>query len=102
MADRNKDNKDTLLRQWVMLRHIPRGPRRIDTATLRKHLLAAGFDITLRSIQRDLVNLSTILPLAADNAKPQGWYWLPDCGLKFSSVPLCAKIQYRPDRKSVV
>lgn len=66
---------DTLLRHWHMLREIPRFPRRITTATLRERLRNAGYDATLRTIQRDLIKLSGPLPLLADNAKPQGWSW---------------------------
>jgi len=66
---------DTLFRQWTMLRHIPRHPRKVDTMTLKQRLEEAGYTISLRSIQRDLVKLSDVLPLLADDAKPQGWSW---------------------------
>jgi predicted DNA-binding transcriptional regulator YafY len=66
---------DTLLRQWAMLRHIPRHPNKTDATRLKRQLEADGYDISLRSIQRDLVKLSRTLPLMADEAKPQGWWW---------------------------
>ena len=66
---------DTLLRQWAMLRFIPRHPRKVDTATLQDKLAKAGHDINLRTIQRDLNKLSDVLPLVGDTAKPQGWSW---------------------------
>ena len=69
---------DALLRQWVMLRHIPRHPRKIDTVTLQSKLASATYDIDLRTIQRDLNKLSSIFPLIADGAKPQGWSWQSD------------------------
>jgi len=69
---------DTLLRQWAMLRHIPRHPRKVDTVSLQNILAKQGHDITLRTIQRDLIKLSVVLPLLADNAKPQGWSWRAD------------------------
>ena len=69
---------DTLLRQWAMLRFIPRFPRRVDTTKLQYELAKAGHDINLRTIQRDLNKLSEVLPLVADNAKPQGWSWVAD------------------------
>jgi predicted DNA-binding transcriptional regulator YafY len=69
---------DTLLRQWAMLRFIPRLPRKVDTAKLQYELAKAGHDINLRTIQRDLNKLSEVLPLVADNAKPQGWSWAAD------------------------
>jgi len=66
---------ETLLRQWAMLRLIPRYPRRIDTGRIRDELLQVGYDITLRTIQCDLNKLSAVLPLVSDQSKPQGWWW---------------------------
>lgn len=34
--------------------------------------------MAIRSIQRDLNDLSCILPLVVDNARPQGWSWQTD------------------------
>lgn len=69
---------DTLLRQWAMLRFIPRAPRKVDTAKLQSELARAGHNINLRTIQRDLNKLSEVLPLIGDDAKPQGWSWVAD------------------------
>lgn len=69
---------DTLLRHWHMLREIPRYPRRISPSDLKSRLDSAGFEATLRTIQRDLVKLSSSLPLIADDSKPQGWSWHSD------------------------
>ena len=67
--------KSTLLRQWKMLSMIPRLPRKIGTADLMQKLEDADFNIDLRTIQRDLNQLSEVLPLTSDQAKPQGWSW---------------------------
>ncbi len=69
---------ETFIRQWQMLRMIPRAPRKIDTATIQSRLAAEeGVDITLRSIQRDLGALEAIFPIFCDErSKPYGWSWL--------------------------
>lgn len=72
---------ETLLRQWAMLRLIPRHPRRIDTGTLQHQLEKLGYNITLRTIQRDLNKISAVLPLVSDQSKPQGWWWEADADL---------------------
>lgn len=72
---------ETLLRQWAMLRLIPRHPRRIDSGTLQSELQKLGYDMTLRTIQRDLNKLSAVLPLVSDQSKPQGWWWEADADL---------------------
>ncbi len=67
--------KDSSARQWAMVQYIPRYPRKIDANTLQRKLEHAGYEISLRSIQRDLNQLSLALPLIGDDAKPQGWSW---------------------------
>ncbi|HET7308171.1 MAG TPA: WYL domain-containing protein [Gammaproteobacteria bacterium] len=67
---------DPLFRQWCMLRMIPRAPRRISVDDIRSRLSTDGYDVTTRTIQRDLINLSDHFPLACDDrGKPYGWYW---------------------------
>jgi len=70
---------DTLMRQWQMLRLVPRYPLKISTSDLKQKLADEGFETTQRTIQRDLVRLSTIYPLACDEGgKPFGWSWMRD------------------------
>lgn len=70
---------DTFHRHWVMLRCIPRAPRKIDGARVQAHLEGQGFRIDRRSIQRDLQRLSGIFPLVCDErSKPFGWSWARD------------------------
>ncbi|MDQ6980570.1 MAG: WYL domain-containing protein [Ghiorsea sp.] len=67
---------DTLMRQWQMLRLIPRFPSKIGTPTLVQNLADAGFSVTTRTLQRDLLMLSEIYPLVRDERnKPFGWSW---------------------------
>lgn len=73
------DALHTLTRHWLLLRAIPRAPRKIDSATLERRLDAEGFAVSRRSIQRDLQHLSTIFPLVCDDrGKPYGWSWARD------------------------
>lgn len=72
---------DAMLRQWAMLRMIPRAPRRIDSGSLQRKLSTSGYEVTLRTVQRDLNNLSVIWPLTSDDSKPQGWWWPTEANL---------------------
>lgn len=68
---------DRLERLFMLLQRIPREPRRISTAELQQSLASAGFDVKLRTIQRDLEYLSTLFGLQCDDRdKPYGWSWL--------------------------
>lgn len=70
--------RDTLLRHWQMLKSIPRAPRKIAAPALVEKLKSEGYEVSLRTVQRDLNKLSTVLPLVSDQAKPQGWSWQAD------------------------
>jgi predicted DNA-binding transcriptional regulator YafY len=68
---------DNFLRYLMVLREIPRAPRRVDTATLAVRLESLGLHVTRRTLQRDLERLSATFPLVcADQTKPYGWSWV--------------------------
>ena len=72
-------NQDTLYRHWHMLRLIPRYPGKITTSQLKQSLGNQGFEITARTLQRNLQELSQIFPLVVDEReKPFGWSWQRD------------------------
>ena len=76
---RHGSAKATLMRQWHMLREIPRHPRRISVAEIKNRLDSAGYSVTTRSIQRDLIDLSSFFPLQSDEReRPYGWSWKKD------------------------
>lgn len=68
------------MRQWMMLRAVPRHPRRIDAPTIHAMLGDFGISVSLRTIQRDLNSLAQTFPLDFDESKPQGWCWRPGAG----------------------
>ena len=73
---------DTLLRQWQMLRMIPRHPHKITATDLLQKLLAEPFDVTKRTVERDLLTLSVMFPLVVDDrCRPFGWSWSQDAPL---------------------
>ncbi|PTQ70306.1 YafY family protein [Pseudomonas sp. GV071] len=66
--------KDTLLRQLALLRLIPRDPQRRATTTLLEKLREEGFSVSLRTLQRDLENLSGPFTLDCDTREiPYRW-----------------------------
>jgi predicted DNA-binding transcriptional regulator YafY len=68
---------ENFLRYLMLLREIPRAPKRVDTATLAIRLEAHGLNVTRRTLQRDLERLSATFPLVcADQTKPYGWSWV--------------------------
>lgn len=70
---------EPLLRQWEMLRLLPRSTGKVTAAELQKSLEERGFRVSQRTVQRDLLELSRIFPIANDEPrKPLGWHWQRD------------------------
>ncbi len=71
---------DTLMRQWHMLRAIPRHPSKITAQELVSKLESEGFEInSVRTIQRDLQLLSSAFQILCNKrGKPYGWSWSGD------------------------
>lgn len=67
---------DTVFRQIEILRMIPRHPRKIAVTEIHRQLIRDDYEITIRSIQRDLQSLTVRFAITGDEAKPQGWSWI--------------------------
>ncbi len=71
--------RETILRQWEMLRRIPRYPAKKTATDLHAQLVTAGYQVTKRTVERDLEKLTASFPLLADErSKPFGWSWKAD------------------------
>ena len=81
---------DTTLRQLKLLEFIPRQPLKKSPQKLQDDLSQIGFEVSIRTIQRDLKVLSSILPLISDERdKPYGWSWHKDAaGLNPAMDPI--------------
>lgn len=64
---------DAIHRQWQMLRYLPRYPQRIGTKELTARLTQDGYNVSMRTVQRDLQHLSERFPLVCDENRPRGW-----------------------------
>lgn len=76
--------KDTVLRNIVMLRMIPREPATITADTLREKLADQGFEKDLRTIQRDLNKSSTVFPIRNERSSESNakcWCWMREASL---------------------
>ncbi|WP_346796329.1 WYL domain-containing protein [Halomonas sp. Bachu 37] len=71
------DFRDTLFRYLALLQLIPRAPGKIATPVLLEKLRERGFQIDMRSLQRDLRDKLVLhFPLICDDSqKPYRWYF---------------------------
>lgn len=69
-------SKDSMLRQWNMLRLVPRAPQSITAADITERLAQAEFPVDKRTVERDLNALAGLFPLQVDDSsKPFRWSW---------------------------
>lgn len=82
-------NHLALARQWEMLKRLPNRAPGITARELADGLREDGFEVTKRTVERDLIDLSGQFGIACNNTqKPYGWYWLPGSHMDFSSIEL--------------
>ncbi|MEC8956584.1 MAG: WYL domain-containing protein [Pseudomonadota bacterium] len=83
---------ETSIRLIHMLRFIPKFPAKRSLQNFRDNFLNLGFDVSNRTIQRDLVKLSRYFPLICDDRSlPHGWSWMKDA--KDSDLAAMDKIE---------
>ncbi len=76
---------DPLLRQWHMLTLIPVAPRKVSAPQLCSELVGRGWRVDVRTVQRDLQKLSSVLPLLCDErSRPFGWSWQAGASVPWS------------------
>lgn len=84
-----EENKNTLARQWEMLKMLPSRRPGVTARELSDRLQQEGFTVTKRTVERDLQALSAIFPLSCnDQSTPWGWYFTPGCSLELPGLSL--------------
>lgn len=72
----NASTRQTIARQWEILKALPRRGAGMGVAELESHLRAHGFEASARTLQRDLVDLAQAFRIECNNkSKPFGWRW---------------------------
>jgi predicted DNA-binding transcriptional regulator YafY len=83
------EKKEAMLRTWETLKLIPQRPPGKTSRILLTELAARGYSVSKKTVERDLVNLSTVFPITAnEDSKPYQWFWAPDASLDLPGVAL--------------
>ena len=86
-------NHLALTRQWELLSLLPRRAPGITAKELASRLKERGYEVTKRTIERDLTQLSTVFGLACnDKSIPYGWYWMPGTSTDLLGVSIADAI----------
>lgn len=81
--------KDVMLRTWELLKLIPNREPGKTSRQLLEDLAARGYNVSKKTVERDLVELSTVFPITSnEDSKPYQWYWAPNAKLDLPGVAL--------------
>lgn len=81
MSAQEKETSNSLYRQWQILSRLSTG-KWMGTRELQEILLREGIDISMRTIQRDLNQISLRFPIETSHTMPKGWRWRSDAPLQ--------------------
>lgn len=74
MHSQEKEVSNALYRHWQILSRLSMG-QWINLRELKEELALEGLSVSLRTIQRDLLQISHRFPIESNKATPQGWRW---------------------------
>lgn len=81
MPIQEKETSNTLYRQWQILSCLGT-TKWMGTRELQEILQREGIEISLRTIQRDLNQISQRFPIENNSTIPQGWRWRADAPIQ--------------------
>ena len=87
------DHATTYSRQWELLKFLPSKRPGITARDLCDRLVDAGHEVNLRTVQRDLIELSRIFPISSNEiSKPYGWHWSPGARMDLPGISLAEAV----------
>lgn len=94
MGQSNK--RDALMRQWVLLQSIAPKPPGKTVTELMAALNKEGFDVTRRTVERDLWTLREPFSLTCNNkGTPNGWHYSSGTKLSFHALTVSEALSLR-------
>ncbi len=91
----HKDKKSTLIRQWEMLGLL--GSHWMKASEIVTRLEEFGHEVSVRTIQRDLKELSLIFPIELNdkNQRDYGWRWMKGAHLDIPGMNISEALAMR-------
>ncbi len=87
------NHETTIARQWELLKRLPSRKPGKTSRELRDLAAAAGHEVTKRTIERDLSELSRVFPIMSNEISiPFGWYWKPGARVDFPGIDLAEAV----------
>ena len=83
----------TLSRQWELLNLIPTRGDGKTASELQLSLRDQGFEVTKRTVERDLNDVSMVFPILSDEGKPaQLWRWLDNKDIQLPGISVAEAV----------
>lgn len=90
------NSQQVITRQWELLSIIPKKRPGITVKELIDKLDRSGIDVSRRTIERDLHELSRLFGITLnDKSKPYGWYWMSGSGVNLPTLTLVDALSLR-------
>ncbi len=88
--------KNSLGRQWELLQLLPSRAPGATAGELCKKLNESGHEVSKRTVERDLIQLSQIFPLECnDKGAPFGWFWMQGHSIDLPGIALSEALTLR-------
>lgn len=95
-------SRETLSRQWQLLKLLPQQGSGASSSELRQRLADAGHPTTKRTVERDLDELSSVFALQRnEKSVPFGWTWTPPTSLELTAISLSDALTLRLAEESL-
>ncbi len=89
-------SRNTLSRHWEMLKLLPTRDPGCSALQLCHLLKDAGFEVSKRTVERDLQELSCIFPLISDESgRTYLWRWMDNASIDIPGVSIAEAISLR-------
>ena len=91
----HKGKKSTLIRQWEMLKLL--GSQWMKASEIASRLEDEGHQVSVRTVQRDLKELSVIFPIELNDKNPRdyGWRWMKGAHLDIPGMNMSEALAMR-------
>lgn len=91
----HKDKKAVLIRQWEMLRVL--GSQWKKASEIAARLEDEGHEVSVRTVQRDLKELSLVFPIELNDKNPRdyGWRWMKGAHLDVPGMSISEALAMR-------
>lgn len=89
-------DRGTLARQWELLKLLPTRGAGTSAKELTGLLYDAGFSVSKRQVERDLLELSSLFPLYCnDTGMPYGWRWADNASVDLPGLTVAEALSLK-------